>query len=250
MKRSIWFAYGVLCHGMFLGLFFYMVGFLANFQVPKSIDSGAEGSFGPALAINLGLLALWGVPHSIMARPTFKRWWTKFVPEPIERATYVLVSNLLMVLLIWQWSPMPGVIWDVQAPTAQVVLWSLFGLGWLLIFLSSLLINHFDLFGTRQVWLHLRGKEYTPPIFGTPVLYRVVRHPLYVGWLLAFWATPAMTVGHLVFAIGTTAYILIAIQLEERNLTESHPEYDAYRSRVPMLVPFTKRRPAAADKAS
>ncbi len=250
MKRSIWFAYGVLCHGMFLALFFYMVGFLANFMVPKGIDSGAEGGFGLALAVNLGLLAVFGASHSIMARPTFKRWWTKLVPVPIERATYVLVSNLFMVLLLWQWSPMPSVIWDVQAPAAQVVLWALFGLGWLLIFIASLLINHFDLFGTRQVWLYLRGQEYTPPIFGTPALYKMVRHPIYVGWLLAFWVTPTMTVGHLVFSVGTTVYILIAIQLEERNLTELHPEYDAYRRRVPMLIPFMKPRLAVASPAS
>ena len=177
-----------------------------------------------------------------MARPTFKRSWTKTVPTVIERSTYVLVSNLLIVLLLWQWQPMPGVIWDVQAPAVRTVLWAIFGLGWLLIVFASLLINHFDLFGTRQVWLHLRGREYEPPRFGVPLLYNVVRHPLYVGWLLAFWVTPTMTAGHLVFAVGTTLYILIAIRFEERNLAEFHAEYGDYRRRVPMLIPFTKPR--------
>lgn len=246
MKRVIWFVYGILCHGMFLALFFYLVGFLSNFQVPNSVDSGVEGPVGIALLVNLGLLALFGASHSIMARPTFKRSWTKLVPRPIERSTYVLVSNLVMAFLLWQWRPLPGVIWDVQAPAARTVLWVLFGLGWLLVFISSLLINHFDLFGTRQVWLHLRGKQYTPPKFGTPMLYRIVRHPIYVGWLLAFWMTPTMTLGHLVFSLGTGLYILIAIQLEERNLIEFHPEYADYRRRVPMLIPFAKPRPAAS----
>ncbi len=242
MQKAIFFLYGVLCHAMFLAVFAYMVGFLANFIVPKSIDSGVEGPFGQALLINLVLLALFGIPHSVMARPTFKRSWTKTVPTVIERSTYVLVSNLLIVLLLWQWQPMPGVIWDVQAPAVRTVLWAIFGLGWLLIVFASLLINHFDLFGTRQVWLHLRGREYEPPRFGVPLLYNVVRHPLYVGWLLAFWVTPTMTAGHLVFAVGTTLYILIAIFFEERNLVESHAEYGDYRRRVPMLIPFTKPR--------
>ncbi len=183
-----------------------------------------------------------------MARPTFKRWWTTIVPTTIERSTYVLVSNLLMILLLWQWSPMTGVIWEVEVSAARTVLWTIFGFGWLLVVFSSLLINHFDLFGTRHVWLHLKGKEYTPPKFGMPLLYRSVRHPLYVGWLLAFWVTPTMTTGHLVFSIGTTLYILIAIFFEERNLVEAHSEYADYRRRVPMLIPFTKSGgPAGSD---
>ena len=255
MQKVSFFVYGVLCHAMFLVVFLYMAGFLANFYVPKSIDSGTVGPFGQALLINLVLLALFGIPHSVMARPTFKRWWTKAVPEPIERSTYVLVSNLLMILLLWQWQPMTGVIWEVPWAAGQTVLWALFALGWLLIVFASLLINHFDLFGTRQVWLHLQGKEYTPPHFGMPLLYRMVRHPLYVGWLLAFWVTPSMTVGHLVFSVGTTLYILIAIKLEERNLVEFHPEYADYRRRVPMLIPFTRPRspaepPLHEDRAS
>lgn len=240
MQRLTYFVYGVLCHAMFLAVFLYMVGFLANAYVPKSIDSGTEGPFSKALLINLALLALFGVPHSVMARPTFKRWWAKIVPTTIERSTYVLVSNLLLMLLLLQWRPMTGVIWEVEASAARTTLWAIFGFGWLLVVFASLLINHFDLFGTRHVWLYLKGKEYTPPKFGTPLLYRLVRHPLYVGWLLAFWVTPTMTTGHLVFSIGTTLYILIAIFFEERNLVESHSEYADYRRRVPMLIPFTR----------
>ena len=233
---------------MFLVVFLYMVGFLSNTYVVKSIDSGPEGPFGQALLINLALLAIWGIPHSVMARPTFKQRWTKTVPEPIERSTYVLISNLLMILLLWQWRPMPGVIWDVGAPAIRTFLWIIFGLGWLLVVFASLLINHFDLFGTRQVWLHLRGEEYTPPKFASPLLYQFVRHPLYVGWLTAFWVTPTMTAGHLVFSVGTTLYILIAIQLEERNLVEFHADYADYRSRTPMLIPFFRPR-SPADSA-
>ncbi len=243
--RKAFFVYGVLCHAMFLVVYLYLIGFLANFFVWKSIDSGSVGPVGTALLINIILLAVFGIPHSVMARPTFKRWWTTIVPKPIERSTYVLVSNLLVILLFWQWQPMTGVIWEVQASGLRTILWAIFGFGWLLVVFSSLLINHFDLFGTRQVWLHLQGKEYTPPVFGMPLLYRMVRHPLYVGWLLAFWVTPSMTVGHLVFSIGTTAYILIAIVFEERNLLEAHPEYADYRSRIPMLIPFTKSRSTA-----
>ncbi len=242
MQKVSFFVYGILCHAMFLVVFLYLAGFLANFYVGNSIDSGDAGPFGTALLINVVLLALFGIPHSVMARPTFKQWWTKKIPSVIERSTYVLVSNLFVILLIWQWQPMPGVIWDIQWAPAQTALWILFGLGWLLIVFASLLINHFDLFGTRQVWLHFQGKEYTPPRFGMPLLYRMVRHPLYVGWLLAFWVTPSMTVGHLVFSIGTTVYILIAIKLEERNLTEAHPEYAEYCQKVPMLIPFTGGR--------
>ena len=249
MKKVIYFGYGVLCHGMFLAVFLYMVGFLANVFVPKSIDSGPEGAFGNALLINAGLLVLFGISHSVMARPTFKRWWTGIVPSTVERSTYVLVSNLFVMLLLWQWRPMTGVIWQVEASAARTTLWAIFGFGWLLIVFSSLLINHFDLFGTRHVWLHLRGKEYTSPKFGTPILYRHVRHPLYVGWLLAFWVTPTMTTGHLVFSIGTTLYILIAIYFEERNLVEAHSEYADYRSRVPMLIPFTKSGGPSSPRA-
>jgi len=242
MKRTLYFVYGSLCHAMFLAVFLYMVGFLANSFVPKSIDGPASpgGPGVPAALIDLGLLVLFGIQHSVMARPTFKRWWTRIVPAPIERSTYVLASNLVLVLLLWQWRPLPGVLWDVRGTVAEPVLWSLFGFGWLLIVFASLLIDHFDLFGTRQVWMHLCGKAYTPPAFRAPALYKAVRHPLYVGWLLAFWVTPVMTLGHLLFSLGNTAYILIAIRLEERNLAQVHPEYAAYRRRVPMLVPFGK----------
>lgn len=245
MKKAIYFAYGLLCHAMFLGVFLYIVGFLANAFVPFSVDSVAEGAsqapIATAIGINLLLILAFGLQHSVMARPTFKRWWTKFVPQVLERSTYVLASNLIVMFVLWQWQPMTGSIWEIEAPIARAVLWSLFGGGVLLIVFSSLLINHFDLFGTRQVWLHLRGKEYTPPRFDTPLLYRAVRHPLYVGWFLAFWCTPSMTVGHALFSAGMSTYILIAIWFEERNLVEEHAEYATYRQRVPMLVPFLKR---------
>lgn len=249
MKKAIYFTYGVVCHAMFLGVFLYFVGFLANAFVPVSIDSpsidSAEGAsaaaLGLAIATNVLLILAFGLQHSVMARPTFKRWWTKLVPPVVERSTYVLVSNLILMLVVWQWQPLPHTLWDVQAPLARGALWALMGGGVLLIVFASLLINHFDLFGTRQVWLYLRGKAYTPPKFGTPLLYKGVRHPLYVGWFLVFWCTPTMTVGHALFALGMSSYILIAIWFEERNLVEEHAEYAAYRQRVPMLVPFLKR---------
>jgi len=179
-----------------------------------------------------------------MARPAFKRWWTKFVPPPAERSTYVLFSSLALLLLFWQWQPMGGVVWHVENSMGRLLLYSLFAFGWLLVLMSTFLINHFDLFGLRQVYLYLRGQEYTPLSFGTPGPYKLVRHPLYVGWFFAFWATPTMTVAHLVFALLTTAYILIAIQLEERDLLAAHGAYAEYRRQVPMLVPrfFAKKK--------
>jgi protein-S-isoprenylcysteine O-methyltransferase Ste14 len=172
-----------------------------------------------------------------MARPAFKRWWTQFVPQPVERSTYVLASSLALILLYWQWRPLGGIVWSVEDPTGRFVLVGLAATGWATVLATTFLINHFDLFGLRQVWLHLRGRPYTPLAFRTPGPYRVVRHPLYVGWLLAFWATPTMGAAHLVFALGTTAYILMAIRWEERDLVAAHPEYAAYRERVGMLFP-------------
>jgi protein-S-isoprenylcysteine O-methyltransferase Ste14 len=179
-----------------------------------------------------------------MARPAFKRVWTRIVPEPIERSTYVLASSLALILLFWQWRPLGGVVWDVQDPVGRALLLSGFAFGWLLVLVTTFLINHFDLFGLRQVWLHLRGRRYRPLPFKTPGPYRIVRHPLYVGWLFAFWATPTMTVTHLLFAVVTTSYILLAIRFEERDLVDAHPEYSEYQKRVPMLVPLGRR---AAD---
>ena len=235
--RVIALLYGVVAYAIFFGTFVYAVGFVGNILVPKSIDSAAQGPLGQALLINVLLLGVFAVQHSVMARPTFKKWWTKFVPEPTERSTYVLLSSLALILLFWQWRPMGGIIWDVQNTVGRVVLLSVFAFGWLLVLATTFLINHFDLFGLRQVYLYSRGREYTPLGFMTPGPYKLVRHPLYVGWLCAFWATPTMTVAHLVFAIGTTGYILMAIQLEERNLVEYLPEYAGNRRRVPMLIP-------------
>ncbi len=242
MGKVVSFLYGIFAHAFFLLVFLYFVGFLANFGVPKSIDSGPAEPFGQALLVNIFLLALFGIQHSVMARQGFKRWWTDFVPRHIERSTYVLISNFLVVLLFWQWRPMTEVVWNVENRIGEIILWGLFGLGWLVIVISSFMINHFDLFGTRQVYLHLRGKEYAPLEFKATGFYKLVRHPLMVGWITAFWATPQMTVGHLVFAIGTTAYILIAIQIEERDLLRFHGEsYEKYRRSVSMLLPFRKK---------
>jgi protein-S-isoprenylcysteine O-methyltransferase Ste14 len=236
-RRAITFVYGVMAYAIFFGTFLYAIGFVGNFAVPKSMDSTPEGSAGYALLVNIALLGLFAVQHSVMARPAFKRWWTQFIPQPAERSTYVLFSSVALLLLFWQWQLMGGSIWEVQNPIGQAILFTLFAAGWLLVLVSTFLINHFDLFGLRQVYFYLRGLTYTPVQFRVPGPYRYVRHPLYVGWLFAFWATPTMTATHLVFALLTTAYILIAIQLEERDLVAAHREYEDYRRQVPMLLP-------------
>ena len=240
MKRASIFIYGIACYGVFFATFLYAVGFIGNFGVPKSMDSPRDISLGAALAIDLGLLALFAVQHSVMARPAFKRRWTRIVPESAERATYVLFSSLALILLFWWWQPMGGQIWKVTSPAGVKILYGLYAFGWLLLLYVTFLINHFDLFGLRQVWLQLVGRRYTAVPFVTPWLYRQVRHPLYIGWFTIVWAAPTMTVAHLVFAIGCTAYILFAIRLEEHDLIVAHPEYLDYRRRVPMLIPFRR----------
>jgi protein-S-isoprenylcysteine O-methyltransferase Ste14 len=243
MWRFLAFFYGVTAHAMFLVVFLYLIGFVSGVGVPKSIDSPPRGPVGLALFVNLLLIAAFGIQHSVMARPSFKRWWTRFVPAPIERSTFVIATNLVLILLFWQWRPLGGEIWTIESPVVATLLHILAAAGWIGIVLTTCLINHFDLFGTRQVWLYMRGKPYTYAPFVTPGPYRYVRHPLYACMLAAFWSTPTMTVTHLVFALGMTAYILIGIRFEERNLVEFHGDvYEAYRRDVPMLVPGTGRQ--------
>ena len=237
-RRIVAFLYGVVCYLAFFATFLYAIGFIGNFVVPKSIDSGPHRSFTYALAVNAALLGLFAIQHSLMARQWFKRAWTRLVPAAVERSTYVLFSSVALLVLFWKWEPMGRVVWSVNSGTGQILLYVLYAVGWLTVLVATFLINHFDLFGLRQVWLYLRGIPYTPLQFRTPGLYRIVRHPLYVGWLLVFWSAPLMTVAHLVFAIATTAYILLAIQFEERDLVRLHAEYAEYRRRVPMLVPI------------
>lgn len=250
MKRIFAFAYGVACYGAFLVTLLYAIGFLGNLGVPKSIDSGPEGSIAMALAIDGGLLALFALQHSIMARPWFKRAWTRFVPQAVERSTYVLFSSAALLLMFWQWRPMGGVIWDVGDGAARTIVLGQYAVGLLIVLLSTFLINHFDLFGLRQVYLYLVGRPYSHLEFRTPFFYRYVRHPLYVGWLLTFWSAPVMTAAHLFFAVMTTAYILVAIRFEEADLITVHGEkYRRYRREVPMIVPALgpKVTPGAAE---
>ena len=243
MGSTITLIYGVCSYTAFLLTFLYAIGFLGNVLVPKSLDSGLTGPLGRAFLVDMGLLALFAVQHSVMARPAFKRLLSSVVSPAAERSTYVLASSLALMLLFWQWQPLGGMVWEVEQPVGRALLYGGFGVGWALVLAATFVINHFDLFGLRQTWRHFRGLPQEPLPFVTPFLYRIVRHPLYVGWLLAFWCTPTMTLTHLLFAAVTTAYILVAIQLEERDLMDAHPEYAAYRRRVPMLVPAWRPRP-------
>ena len=245
MSRLVVFAYGVAAYGVFFVTYLYAAGFVGNLILPKSLDSAPTAPFGTALLINLGLLSLFAVQHSVMARPWFKRALLRVLPQAAERSTYVLASSLALILLFWQWSPLGGVIWEIENPTGRAVMYGAFGFGFLLVLYTTFLINHFDLFGLRQVWLYLIGRDYTSLTFVTPGPYRLIRHPLYLGWFFAFWATPTMTATHLLFAVMTTGYILVAIQLEERDLIASHPEYAEYRRHVPMIIPLPKRTPKA-----
>jgi protein-S-isoprenylcysteine O-methyltransferase Ste14 len=249
MNRILYFLYGTASYAACLATFLYLAGFIGNFGVPKSMDSAPEGPWETALAIDLGLLVLFALQHSVMARPAFKRVLTRVIPEVIERSTYVLASSVAMLVMFWQWRPLGGTVWDVQSQMAKVLLYGGYAFGWALLLLATFVINHFDLFGLRQVWQHLFGKPQSGLKFTTPFLYRVVRHPLYLGWLCIFWSTPAMTVTHLVFALATTVYILVAIQFEERDLIAKHPEYAAYRQQVPMIVPGMPCRDAISPSA-
>jgi protein-S-isoprenylcysteine O-methyltransferase Ste14 len=238
MSRILAVAYGVASYLAFLVSFLYAVGCVGDLLVPKSIDSGPSGSLPVAVLVDSLLLLRFAVPHSIMARPAFKRWWTRLVPPPVERSTYVLVSSLTLGLLFWQWRPIPSVLWQVENPVGRWLLNAVFWVGWVIVLVSTFLIDHFDLFGLRQVYLYASGRDYTPLRLKTPGLYRYVRHPLMTGFLLAFWAVPTMTLGHLLYAVATTVYILIGLQLEERDLVGVYGEqYRAYRKRAGMLLP-------------
>jgi protein-S-isoprenylcysteine O-methyltransferase Ste14 len=235
--------YGIASYGVFLGVFVYAVGFIGGFLTPTRLDGTPSRPFWQALAIDLGLLGLFAVQHSVMARPAFKRWWTRFVPEPVERSTYVLFSSLALVALFAWWQPIGGIVSNARPGLIRGGVIALYLFGWALLLYTTFLIDHFDLFGLKQVWRVSKGAAYQPPQFYTPSLYKLVRHPLYVGWLTIFWAAPTMTVAHLVFALATTAYILIAIRLEEHDLVEAFGDrYVNYRRRTPMLIPRIGRR--------
>ena len=238
LKRVVVFAYGVASYGVFFATFLYAIGFIGNLVVPKTMDSPSRMPFLYALGIDVLLVGIFAVQHSVMARPWFKRAWTRVVPEPAERSTYVLFSSLALIALFAFWQPLGGMVWDIQNPTARMVMYQLYGLGLGLVLMATFLINHFDLFGLRQVWLYLVGKPYTHLTFRTPLFYKYIRHPLYVGWFMTFWFTPTMTGAHLLFAVMTTAYILMAIRWEENDLIDAHGEkYIQYRDSVPAFIP-------------
>ena len=244
------FIYGSLSYTIFLASFLYAIGFVGNVLVPKSIDSSPAGSMPEAILVDLLLLGLFAVQHSTMARPWFKERWTRIVPRSVERSTYVLVSSLLLALLFWKWQPITATIWDVGSPAGRGLLGALFWLGWLIVLSSTFMINHFDLFGLRQVYLRLRSEPYTPLPFVTVALYRFVRHPIMLGFLIAFWSTPVMTLGHLLFAGATTGYIFIGIFLEERDLRRAHgADHERYCREASMILPLPRRKPVE-DRAA
>jgi protein-S-isoprenylcysteine O-methyltransferase Ste14 len=239
MKKTLFLLYGVVAYVIFLATFLYAIGFVSSLLVPKHIDSVPAVPLGNALLINAGLLTLFALQHSVMARPGFKRWWTMFVPEPIERSTYVLLASVCLIILFYYWQPLGGVVWGVESPALRLALQTLSMFGFTIVLVSTFLINHFDLFGLRQVWLYAMGRPYEHLPFRTPLFYKYVRHPLYLGFLIAFWSTPTMTVAHLFFAIMTTGYILTAIQLEENDLVKTFGKrYREYKQSAPMIIPF------------
>jgi len=244
MTRGFYLLFALVAYSIFFATFLYLIGFVGNLpQLPATVDHGPEAALGMALTVNVALIGLFGLQHSVMARQGFKRAWTRIVPEPIERSLYVLLASAMLILLFAFWRPIPGEIWRVENAAGAAVLWGLFGLGWLIVLLSTFLLNHFELFGLQQVYLHARGREAAAPQFRTPVFYRLVRHPLYSGFFLAFWATPVMSRGHLLLALGMSVYMLIAIRYEERDLTRLFGgDYEDYRRDVGMLTPRLRRR--------
>ena len=252
MSRTLGFLYGVAAYAVFLLTFLYAIGFVMNLGVPKSIDGPTGSLFGlmqaqsawsfQSLLIDVALLLAFAIPHSVMARPGFKRRWTRIVPPAVERSTYVLVASLLLILLFRQWRPIPDPAWSIETPVFRAILQACGWIGWGTVLVSTFLIDHFDLFGLRQVWLNLRGRPITPPSFEAAGLYRYCRHPIMLGFIVAFWATPEMSVGHLVFAVATTGYILVAVQIEERDLLRAHgARYEEYKRRTSMLLPLPRR---------
>lgn len=239
MKRFMVLVYGIVAYAVFFATFLYSIAFVGGFGVPRTVDAGGPSvGIVEALTVNATLLLLFAVQHSVMARPGFKRWWTRVIPRSAERSTYVLLSSLVLALLFWQWRPIETVVWNVEGGVVRDAVWSLFALGWLIVLLSTFMISHTDLFGLRQVWLRWKERRYRPLEFQLSFLYRFVRHPLLLGFVVAFWATPTMTAGHLLFAVATTGYILVGIQLEERDLVRAHGEaYERYRVQTPMLIP-------------
>lgn len=250
MKRVSILTYGVASYAFFFVTFLYSIGFVGNLWVPRSIDSEPTQSFGVALLIDVALLTLFAVQHSGMARPAFKRWLTRYIPEAAERSTYVLMSTICLALLMAYWAPLGGVVWAVESDLATLTLHTLYLASWGLLLYATFLINHFDLFGLRQVWNAFMKRDNAELNFVTPALYRIVRHPIYVGWLGIVWFTPVMTLTHALFAIGATGYILVGIQLEEHDLEAAHPEYSQYKRKVPALIPSLKRRLSKAAEAS
>jgi methanethiol S-methyltransferase len=245
--RILAFLYGAVSYIVFFLTFLYAIGFVGNFVVPRSIDTAPHAaSLTRALIADLILLSIFAIQHSVMARPWFKSIWTRVIPQAIERSTYVLLASLALILVFWQWRTIPDVVWEVTNPIGSSLLWALFGVGWAIVLLSTFMINHFDLFGLRQVDMFRRGERYTDLGFRTPFFYKFVRHPIMLGFIIAFWATPRMTLGHLLFAAVTTAYILVAIQLEERDIVGAHgASYEDYRKQVPMIVPLPRGKSKA-----
>ena len=243
MSRILAFIYGLICYLVSFITLAYSVGFIGNLIVPKTLDSSSDGTLINGILIDVSLIALFGIQHSLMARKSFKKWWTKIIPNPIERSTYILMASLTLLLLFWQWHSLGGVIWNIQSPIASNIIYGIFALGWLIVLISTFMINHFDLFGLRQVYLYLRGQEYEYLGFRTPGFYKYVRHPIMLGFFIVFWATPTMTFSHFIFALGTTIYMLVGIKLEEVDMISIYGDlYQEYRQQVSMLIPLPKTK--------